>query len=139
MADTVKERGDLRGKGKKDKRMNTLHTKHVEFSEGGDGGGEVPLGIIKFLDILGDFLDHLLGLLRLVADLPHFGEEFVDAFLGILQFPLALLPSRCLTTHDVTNLGVEFSDPQPEPGQHLVNIYQRLLCNSEGERVRERC
>ena len=60
--------------------------------EGGDGGGEVPLGGVELLDVPRDVAHHGLRLARLGLDVPDLREQLRDGCLRLLERRRRVLP-----------------------------------------------
>lgn len=54
-------------------------TQHGQPVERSDGGGDVLLGVVQFLDVAADLLHHDLTGLSFGADLPHLPRQLLPA------------------------------------------------------------
>lgn len=74
---------------------------HGEPPEGGDGVGEVLLGVVQLLDVAADLLHHHLALLRLPPDLIRLHEQVLDHQLGFAEIlPVARPHSQVVLISD---------------------------------------
>ena len=73
-------------------------TKHVQFPQGGNRGGQMPLGVVQWLNVLCNFLHHVLRLLGFVSNLVDFWEQFLqrskvkDLISSLFLFFLSFFP-----------------------------------------------
>lgn len=73
------------GKWKVKAGLTDSSDEHGEPPEGGDGVGEVLLGVVQLLDVAADLLHHHLALLRLPPDLIRLHEQVLDHQLGLAE------------------------------------------------------